>query len=174
MYTHAQCVTNLMLNSPSVKFFPVIVWYFILLLILFVAITAIMIPPSRPNITRLSDSSVMVRWGVPLNDGLPIQFFKVQYREMTRTGNGRRRGGGSGARSRGPSQGKGSRWMTNNEDIPSHIRSYEVNGLETDHTYRYICVHSVVSFAGFGDYVLMYAAVTKWMLEILTFHCKLH
>jgi len=100
-----------------------------------------MIPPSRPNITRLSDSSVMVRWGVPLNDGLPIQFFKVQYREMTRTGNGRRRGGGSGARSRGPSPGKGSRWMTNNEDIPPHIRSYEVNGLETDHTYRYISVH---------------------------------
>lgn len=111
-----------------------------------------MIPPSRPNITRLSDSSVMVRWGVPLNDGLPIQFFKVQYREMTRNGNGRRRGGGSGARSRGPSPGKGSRWMTNNEDIAPHIRSYEVNGLLTDHTYRYIAVHSVVSVVGFGDH----------------------
>ncbi|XP_021913765.1 interference hedgehog-like isoform X2 [Zootermopsis nevadensis] len=98
---------------------------------------AVMIPPSRPNITRLTDSSVMVRWGVPPNNGLPIQFFKVQYREMTRTGNSRRRGGGSGARSRGPSQGKGSRWMTNNEDIPPHIRSYEVDGLETDHTYRF-------------------------------------
>lgn len=111
-----------------------------------------MIPPSRPNITRLSDSSVMVRWVVPLNDGLPIQFFKVQYREMTRNGNGRRRGGGSGARSRGSSPGKGSRWMTNNEDIAPHIRSYEVNGLLTDHTYRYISVHSVVSVAGFGDH----------------------
>jgi hypothetical protein len=156
-----------------VKSFLVTVRHFILLLIPFVAITAIMIPPSRPNITRLSDSSVMVRWGVPLNDGLPIQFFKVQYREMTRTGNGRRRGGGSGAHSRGPSQGKGSRWMTNNEDIPPHIRSYEVNGLETDHTYRYISVHSLVSFAGFGDYAQVYAVFTKGLSEIFNFHCKL-
>jgi hypothetical protein len=111
--------------------------HFILLLVPFISITAVMIPPSRPNITRLTDSSVMVRWGVPPNDGLPIQFFKVQYREMTKTGNGRRRGG-SGARSRGSSQGKGSRWMTSNEDIPPHIRSYEVDGLETDCTYRCI------------------------------------
>ncbi|XP_069684363.1 interference hedgehog-like [Periplaneta americana] len=98
---------------------------------------AVMIPPSRPNITRLTDSSVMVRWGVPPNDGLPIQFFKVQHRELTRTGNGWRRGGGSGARSRGSTQGKGSRWKTSNEDIAPHIRSYAVDGLETDHTYRF-------------------------------------
>ncbi|PSN34324.1 hypothetical protein C0J52_23725 [Blattella germanica] len=99
---------------------------------------AIMIPPSRPNITRLTDSSVMVRWGVPPNDGLPIQFFKVQHRELTKGENKKRKGGGSGARSRGSSsQGKGSRWKTSNEDIPTHIRSYEVDGLETDHTYRF-------------------------------------
>lgn len=49
-----------------------------------------MIPPTKPHITRLSDESVMVRWNVPPNDGLPIQFFKVQYREL---GNGRRGGG---------------------------------------------------------------------------------
>ncbi|XP_075233056.1 interference hedgehog-like isoform X2 [Lycorma delicatula] len=79
---------------------------------------AVMIPPTRPNITRLSDKSVMVRWNVPTNDGLPIQFFKVQYREL---------GGHS----------RGSRWMTSNEDIPPHIRSYEVDGLETDRTYRF-------------------------------------
>lgn len=41
-----------------------------------------MIPPSRPNVTRLSDDSVMLRWYVPKNDGLPIQFFKVQYRML--------------------------------------------------------------------------------------------
>ncbi|XP_037917194.1 interference hedgehog isoform X3 [Hermetia illucens] len=41
-----------------------------------------MIPPSRPNVTRLNDDSVMVRWYVPKNDGLPIQFFKVQYRML--------------------------------------------------------------------------------------------
>nr|CAD7205079.1 unnamed protein product [Timema douglasi] len=88
---------------------------------------AVMIPPSRPNITRLTDTSVMVRWNVPDNTGLPIQFFKVQHREM-----GRRRGG---PHSRG-TQGKSSRWKTNNEDIPPHIRSYEVYGLEPGHTYR--------------------------------------
>lgn len=76
-----------------------------------------MIPPSRPNITRLSDKSVMVRWSVPPNDGLQIQFFKVQYREL----------GG---------RGRGSRWMTSNEDIPNHVCSYEVDNLETDHVYR--------------------------------------
>lgn len=76
-----------------------------------------MIPPTKPNITRLSDKSVMVRWNVPANDGLPIQFFKVQYRELSHS--------------------KSSRWMTSNEDIPPHIRSYEVDGLETDHIYKY-------------------------------------
>nr|CAD7393998.1 unnamed protein product [Timema cristinae] len=89
---------------------------------------AVMIPPSRPNITRLTDTSVMVRWSVPHNTGLPIQFFKVQHREM-----GRRRGG---PHSRG-TQGKSSRWKTNNEDIPPHIRSYEVDDLEPGHTYRF-------------------------------------
>lgn len=134
----------------SVNWFLVSVICFILLLIPFIVMTAVMIPPSRPNITRLTDSSVMVRWVVPPNNGLPIQFFKVQYREMTRTGNGRRRGGGSGAHSRGPSQGKGSRWMTNNEDIPPHIRSYEVDGLETDHTYRYISICQVDPFVSWA------------------------
>ncbi|XP_030377959.1 interference hedgehog [Scaptodrosophila lebanonensis] len=41
-----------------------------------------MVPPSRPNVTRLSDDAVMLRWNVPKNDGLPIQFFKVQYRML--------------------------------------------------------------------------------------------
>ncbi|XP_046867433.1 interference hedgehog isoform X2 [Drosophila willistoni] len=41
-----------------------------------------MVPPSRPNVTRLSDDSVMLRWNVPKNDGLAIQFFKVQYRML--------------------------------------------------------------------------------------------
>lgn len=80
----------------------------------------VMIPPTRPNITRLTDKSVMVRWNVPSNNGLPIQFFKVQYKEI------------STKQSR-----KTNRWMTSNEDIPSHIRSYEINGLETNQTYRF-------------------------------------
>lgn len=80
----------------------------------------VMIPPTRPNITRLSDKSVMVRWSVPPNNGLPIQFFKVQYKEI---GNKHSR--------------KTNRWMTSNEDIQSHIRSYEIDGLETNQTYRF-------------------------------------
>lgn len=80
-----------------------------------------MIPPSRPNITRLSDESVMVRWSVPSSDGLPIQFFKVQYRML-----------GDPAKNIARTQ-----WMTENEDIPPYTRSYEVNGLKSDHFYRF-------------------------------------
>ena len=74
-----------------------------------------MIPPSRPNITRLTDESVMVRWSVPFNQGLPIEFFKVQFKEAEK---------------------RGSRWKTIDEDIPSHIRSYEVTGLKAGLVYR--------------------------------------
>lgn len=59
-------------------------------MIFFSLLVAVMIPPTKPQITRLSDESVMVRWSVPQNDGLPIQFFKVQYKEL---GNGHNRGG---------------------------------------------------------------------------------
>lgn len=41
-----------------------------------------MIPPSQPHVTRLSDESVMVRWSVEANNGLPIKFFKIQYRDL--------------------------------------------------------------------------------------------
>lgn len=75
-----------------------------------------MIPPTRPNITRLTDESVMVRWSVPPNEGLPIEFFKVQYNEADK---------------------RGTRWKTIDEDIPSHIRSYEVNGLKPGQNYRF-------------------------------------
>ncbi|KAK9512348.1 hypothetical protein O3M35_000794 [Rhynocoris fuscipes] len=78
----------------------------------------VMVPPTRPNVTRLSDKSVMVRWSVPPNSGLPIQFFKVQYQDLDATD-------------------KTSDWMTSNEDIQPHIRSYEVDDLTTDHHYRF-------------------------------------
>ncbi|XP_040155548.1 interference hedgehog-like isoform X4 [Anopheles arabiensis] len=81
----------------------------------------VMIPPSRPNITRLSDESVMVRWSVPSSDGLPIQFFKVQYRML-----------GDPTKNIARTQ-----WMTENEDIPPYTRSYEVNNLKSDHLYRF-------------------------------------
>ncbi|KAL1138634.1 hypothetical protein AAG570_008697, partial [Ranatra chinensis] len=76
---------------------------------------AVLIPPSKPNVTRLSDTSVMVRWNVPYNTGLPIEFFKVQYQDLDAKG----------------------RWMTSNEDIAPHIRSYEVDSLITNHHYKF-------------------------------------
>ncbi|XP_077302673.1 interference hedgehog-like isoform X2 [Arctopsyche grandis] len=82
-----------------------------------------MIPPSQPNVTRLSDESVMVRWSTQ-NEGLPIKFFKVQYRDLNHT------------QARGD-RGRGSRWKTAPEIIDSHVRSYAVDGLIPDHVYRF-------------------------------------
>lgn len=76
----------------------------------------VMIPPSRPNITRISDYSVMVRWSVPENKGLPISFFKVQYREL----------GLASQQNHGNHGRKGSRWKTTNADIFPNLRSYQV------------------------------------------------
>lgn len=80
-----------------------------------------MVPPSRPNITRLSDEKVMVRWWAPSHDGLPIQFFKVQYRLL-----------GDGI-----NKSKRAQWMTSNEDIPPQTRMYEVDNLKPGHFYRF-------------------------------------
>ncbi|KAJ8684081.1 hypothetical protein QAD02_019873 [Eretmocerus hayati] len=82
--------------------------------------TPVIVPPNQPNVTRLSDTAVMVRWSVPENHGLPIRFFKVQYREL------------------GPkSGGKQAKWNTANSEIASHIQSFEVGDLHTNHTYRF-------------------------------------
>lgn len=64
--------------------------------------------------------SVMVRWSVPENTGLPIQFFKVQYRELGQKMNG-----------------KQAKWMTANSEISKHVRSFEVTDLQPNHTYRF-------------------------------------
>lgn len=70
-----------------------------------------MVPPSQPNVTRLTENSVMVRWFVPPNDGLQIRFFKLQYKQV----------GGS--------------WNTSSDDIQMHIRCYQVDKLLPDHDY---------------------------------------
>lgn len=80
----------------------------------------VLVPPEQPNVTRLSDTSVMVRWSVPENNGLEIQFFKVQYRELGQRMNG-----------------KQAKWMTANTEIPNHVRSFEVCDLQPNHTYRF-------------------------------------
>ncbi|XP_050712397.1 brother of CDO-like isoform X2 [Eriocheir sinensis] len=79
-----------------------------------------MVPPSMPNITKVSDESVMVSWeGPPESVTLPISFYKIQYKLV---------------RSRGQ---QGSHWMTADEIIPPHVTSYEVTGLETGRVYRF-------------------------------------
>ncbi|XP_060661795.1 uncharacterized protein LOC132795218 isoform X3 [Drosophila nasuta] len=91
-----------------------------------------MVPPSRPNVTRLADDTVMLRWNVPNNDGLPIQFFKVQYRQL---------GGNSRKIPR-------ESWQTTNDyieygkqqrDHHQHVKNFttSVNGLRPDRNYRF-------------------------------------
>jgi hypothetical protein len=80
-----------------------------------------MIPPSRPSITRLSDHKVMVRWTAPTKEGLPILFFKVQYRVLGDTAKKVPR----------------TIWMTETEDIPPEVRMYELDNLKPDHYYRF-------------------------------------
>lgn len=80
-----------------------------------------MVPPTRPTVTRLADDSVMVRWSVPTHDeGLPILFFKVQYRLIPSTTKSRR-----------------SQWMTSDVDIAPNTFMYEVDGLEPGNQYRF-------------------------------------
>lgn len=80
-----------------------------------------MIPPSRPSITRLSDNKVMVRWNATAKEGLPISFFKVQYRVLGDTTKKAQR----------------SIWMTESEDILPDVRMYELDNLKPDHYYRF-------------------------------------
>lgn len=85
-----------------------------------------LIPPSKPMISRLNDESVVVRWSVPHNTGLKIQFFKVQYRELGPASQYDFRNGS-----------KGSRLKTTNSDIPPNIKDYDVTNLKPDHIYRF-------------------------------------
>lgn len=85
-----------------------------------ISVSAIMVPPSRPNVTRLSDDKVMVRWSVSPRESLPIQFFKVQYRLIGNTHDKKR-----------------SQWMTANDDIPPTVFMYEVDNLKSNNYYRF-------------------------------------
>jgi len=62
-------------------------------------------------VVKLTDTSVMLEWHVPDNNGLPVTFFKVQYKELV-TDKQRRR------------------WRTIDEDIPSHVRQFELMALK--------------------------------------------
>lgn len=83
---------------------------------------------SKPNITRLNDESVMVKWSVvpSSTDGsLPIQFFKVQYMMVP----------SDAQKHKGHKSNED--WITLNEDIPPHLRSYEIHQLKLDHHYKF-------------------------------------
>lgn len=85
-----------------------------------------MVPPNRPIISRLNDQAVVVRWSVPNNNGLPILFFKVQYREV-----------GPANSNDLHTKNRGSKWKTTNADIPSNIKVYDVTNLKPDHIYKF-------------------------------------
>lgn len=77
------------------------------------------VAPSAPNITQLSEDSVMVTWSMP-NISQNIQFFKVQYRDL----------GSKEVKVK-------SSWFTVEGNIDPPIRSYEVAGLAENHNYRF-------------------------------------
>jgi brother of ihog len=69
----------------------------------------------------------MVKWQVvpSSTDGsLPIQFFKVQYMMVP-------------SEQRHKGQKSNEDWITLNEDIPPHLRSYEITHLKLDHHYKF-------------------------------------
>ncbi|KAK3853859.1 hypothetical protein Pcinc_039621 [Petrolisthes cinctipes] len=78
-----------------------------------------MVPPSKPRLAKVSDESIMVTWEGSEDGSLPIMFYKIQYKMLGKRGNRR------------------SQWMTVDEDIPPHIHSFEVTGLQTGRTYRF-------------------------------------
>ena len=69
-----------------------------------------LIPPNKPEVKQLSDTSVMLNWTVPKDTGLKIIFFRVQYKKV------------------GPTK---EDWYTDDIEIHSHIRMYEVRGLKS-------------------------------------------
>ncbi|XP_053408068.1 cell adhesion molecule-related/down-regulated by oncogenes-like [Mercenaria mercenaria] len=75
-----------------------------------------LVPPSKPEVNQLSDTSVMLNWTVPENDGLPITFFKVQYKKVA------------------PKKGS---WVTDDIKIDSQVRTFEVRGLKPRSTYKF-------------------------------------
>ena len=67
------------------------------------------IPPSRPNVTRTSDTSVLVEWSIlTSSNSLPVVLFKVQYQQLK------------------PRK----RWKTADDEIPATILQFHVHDLK--------------------------------------------
>lgn len=75
-----------------------------------------LVPPNKPEVKQLSDTSVMLNWTVPENEGLKITLFRVQYKKIA------------------PKKGN---WKTEDVDIDSNIRMYEVKNLKPRATYKF-------------------------------------
>ena len=78
-----------------------------------------LVAPSAPNVTQLSEDSVIVTWSLP-NTSQQVNFFKVQYRDLGKLGENHK-----------------SDWYTLDGEILSTIRSYEIPGLLEEHAYRF-------------------------------------
>lgn len=82
-------------------------------------------PPSKPNVTQSSRNSAVLTWTVDLDPasgsdgggGMPIQFFKIQFREFRK--------------------GVRSEWRTLDDVINARSRSFEVMVLKPDIKYRF-------------------------------------
>ncbi|XP_037077982.1 interference hedgehog-like [Pollicipes pollicipes] len=77
---------------------------------------ALMVPPGAPRVYPISESSVMLQWDVPPNDGLAILFFKIQYRRAPRRLHA---------------------WQTLDSDVPGTARSFEVGQLQLGAKYKF-------------------------------------
>ncbi|XP_048246084.1 cell adhesion molecule-related/down-regulated by oncogenes-like [Haliotis rufescens] len=75
-----------------------------------------LVPPSQPHVDQLSDTSVKLNWTVPQNDGLPIVFFRVQYKEVA------------------PNKAS---WHTDDHDIDKDTTMYEVSNLKPGGIYKF-------------------------------------
>jgi len=81
-----------------------------------VAVSGAMEPPPQPEVTQLSDTSVLLQWtDVISNISLPVVFYKIQYQEVATN----------------PGSSRKSRWNTVDDEILPSRHRFEVNGLRT-------------------------------------------
>lgn len=82
-----------------------------------------MVPPSKPSVSQSSADSALITWEVPTTDAsltgetMPIQFFKIQFRELRK--------------------GTRSEWRTLDEELNARSRAFEIMGLKTGVRYRF-------------------------------------
>ncbi|XP_053608906.1 interference hedgehog-like [Plodia interpunctella] len=78
-----------------------------------------LVPPSRPNVTRFSDESVMLTW-THANRGMPVEFFKIQYRMVNSN-----------------SSTDKVEWQTDSYRIQPLTHSHQIDGLIPNNSYKF-------------------------------------